>query len=198
MSDPATLAFYQREAPSYTASGAQRQARDLDAFCDRLAPGARILELGCGAGRDAAHMRHRGFAIDATDGVAAMVRKANERFALGARDMRFDALESVEEYDAIWAHASLLHCARGELAHVLASIHRALVPGGWHYANYKLGDGENRDALGRLYNFPSAQWLERKYRRAGFAIADISIYPGSGWDDITRNWIAMTVQKGEC
>ena len=77
MTDEATLAWYEREAPHYTASGTQGQSRHLDGFLDRLDDGAHILELGCGGGRDAAYIRDRGFSIDATDGTAAMVRKAN-------------------------------------------------------------------------------------------------------------------------
>ena len=40
MTDEATLAWYEREAPRYTASGTQGQSRHLDGFLDRLAPGA--------------------------------------------------------------------------------------------------------------------------------------------------------------
>lgn len=195
MSDPETLAFYQREAPSYTASSAQGPSGHLDAFLDRLAPGARILELGCGAGRDAAHMIGRGFVVDATDGVAAMVRKANERFAVNARQMRFDELEASHEYDAVWAHASLLHCARAELPDILKAISRALPAGGWHYANYKLGHDEGRDLLGRLHNFPNGQWLEDIYRGTCFTIVDRVAYEGKACDGTQRDWMALTVQK---
>ena len=36
MTDPETIAFYDREAPSYTMSLARGPARFLDAFLDRL------------------------------------------------------------------------------------------------------------------------------------------------------------------
>ena len=50
--DPATLAFYQAQAPRYTLSFGQAPSRHLDPFLDRLEPGVRVLELGCGGGRD--------------------------------------------------------------------------------------------------------------------------------------------------
>ena len=50
--DPATLAFYQGQAPHLTLSSAQAPSRHLDGFLDRLEPGGRVLELGCGGGRD--------------------------------------------------------------------------------------------------------------------------------------------------
>jgi SAM-dependent methyltransferase len=196
MSDPATIAFYQREAPNYTASGAQGQARHLDAFLDLLAPGAVILELGCGGGKDASHMRDRGFSVDPTDGTPSMVLKAQERFGLPARLMQFDELDAVEAYDAVWTHASLLHCPRADLPQVLAQIRRALRPGGWHYANYKLGNSESRDSFGRLYNFPERDWLYDRYGDVGgWAIVDAKSYIGGGFDKVQRNWIALTVRK---
>lgn len=199
MTDEATLAWYEREAPHYTVSGTQGQSRHLDGFLDRLAPGAHILELGCGGGRDAAYIRDRGFSIDATDGTTAMVRKAKERHNIAARQMRFDELTAMSEYDAVWAHASLLHLPRTALPPVLSAIHRALRPGGLHFANYKLCDhahpDEGRDLLGRWTNLPSPEWLEEVYREAGFTILASERYPGKGSDGTQRDWLALTLRK---
>lgn len=195
-SDAATLAFYQREAPRYTASSAQGPSRHLDAFLDRLEPGARILELGCGGGRDAARMVERGFRVDPTDGTPAMVRKAQERFGLPARVMRFDELCAENEYAGIWAHASLLHSPRRDLARILRRVCRALQPGGWHYANFKLGTGEGRDSLGRLYNFPAPEWLCASYAAVeGWDIVETTTYTADGFDEVARDWLALTLRR---
>ena len=193
--DPATIAYYQANAPHYTLSFGQAPSRHLDGFLDRLEPGARVLELGCGGGRDSARIRERGFDLDATDGTPAMVKKANERFDVGARVRRFDELDAIEAYDAVWAHACLLHVARTDLPAVLAAIHRALRPGGWHFANYKLGDGEGRDLLGRLTNLPEESWLEEVYRDSGFAIVAAERYRGEGADGVQRDWYALTLRR---
>ena len=193
--DPATYDFYQREAPFYSLDPAIGPSRHLDGFLDRLEPGARVLELGCGAGRDAARIRERGFDVDATDGIPAMVAKANERWGLDARLMRFDQLHAQGEYAAVWAHACLLHCPTAQLPDVLRRIWQALVPGGFHYASYKLGAGEGRDLLGRLHNFPTAAWLNETYRAAGFGIVDQSMFAGKGSDGTARDWLAITVQR---
>ncbi len=197
--DAETIAYYQAAAPRYTASMAQDRHRHLDPFLDRLAPGAQVLELGCGVGLDAAHIVRRGFALDATDGTEAMVRKANQRFAVGARVMRFDQLDAAEKYDAVWAHASLLHAPRGALPNIFAHIHVALKPGGLHFANYKLGDAqhrhEGRDSLGRWTNLPDATWLQEHYAAAGFAVLDGDRYTGNGSDGVVRDWLALTLRK---
>lgn len=139
-------------------------------------------------------MKARGFAIDATDGVPAMVAKANERWNLGARVMRFDELSAQARYDAVWAHACLLHCPSAQVPQVLAAIHRALRPGGWHFASYKLGAGEGRDLLGRLHNFPTPDWLLSLYRAAGFKVVEQKLYLAGSSDGTQRDWIDLTVR----
>ncbi len=194
-SDPETIAFYQARAPHYVLHSGETHSHRLDPFLDRLPPGARVLELGCGGGRDAARIAARGFIVDATDAVPAMVRKANERFAVGARVMAFHELDAEREYDAVWAHASLLHCPRPALPGVLAGIHSALVPGGWHFASFKLGEAEGRDGLGRFYNFPDGDWLESLYRASGWEIVAADRSAGGGFDNVARDWINLTVRK---
>ncbi|MHA6333259.1 class I SAM-dependent methyltransferase [Qipengyuania sp. CAU 1752] len=196
--DLATIRFYQQQAPHYTLSFGQGPSARLDPFLDRLEPGAKVLELGCGGGRDSARILERGFDLDATDGVAAMVAKANERFDVDARVMLFEQLDAENQYDAVWAHACLLHAAQADLPDILGSINRALKPGGWHFASYKMGDGEGRDLLGRLHNFPSPDWLQDTYLSAGFDVETTVSYPGKAADGTQRDWIALTVRKSSC
>ena len=122
-------------------------------------------------------------------------KKTRERFAIAARLMCFDELDARDVYDAVWAHACLIHVARADFRGVVAAIHRALRPGGWHFANFKLGDGEGRDPLGRLTNFPDEAWLEDAYRLAGFTIAETERYRGEGADGVVRDWYALTLQR---
>lgn len=193
--DPETIAFYQSRAPHWVFHSGEAHSHQLDAFLDRLPPGAAVLELGCGGGRDAARMRARGFAVDATDAVPALVARANQAFGIGARVMAFHELAAEAAYAGVWAHASLLHAPRAALPDVLARIRRALVPGGWFFSSYKLGDGEGRDLLGRLHNFPQAEWLLSAYRSAGFVIDSQVIYAGKASDGTMRDWIDLTVRN---
>ncbi len=194
--DPATLAFYQARAPHYVLKFGQSHSCQLDPFLDRLPPGGRVLELGCGGGQDAARIKARGFNVDATDATPAMIAKANERWNVAARVMAFDQLEAEAAYEGIWAHASLLHCPRTVLPDVLARIHRALAPGGWHFASYKLGEQEGRDQLGRFYNFPSADWIAAQYAAIpGWQIVETHTYQAGGFDNVTRDWIDLTLRK---
>lgn len=194
--DPETIAFYQARAPHYVLKFGQAHSYQLDPFLDRLPPGGRVLELGCGGGQDAAWIASRGFSVDATDATPAMVAKANQRWDVGARVMAFDELDAEAEFDGVWAHASLLHCPRAALPDVLARIHRALRPEGWHFASYKLGDAEGRDDLGRFYNFPNADWLHAQYAALpNWELAETHHYTAGGFDNVERDWIDLIMRK---
>lgn len=76
--DAATLAFYDAEAPVYAASGPGGASRHLAGFIARLSPGARVLELGCGGGRDTEAMLAADLEVDATDGSPALAEQARK------------------------------------------------------------------------------------------------------------------------
>jgi SAM-dependent methyltransferase len=194
--DAATLRFYADEAPVYAASGPGGASRRLNPFLDLLAPGARILELGCGGGRDSEAMLARGFDVDATDGVEEIARQAEKRIARRVRVMRFDELDSVAEYDAVWAHASLLHVPRPALPSVLFGVFRALKPGGLHFANFKAGRAEGRDRFGRYFNYLSAEDVHAAYRRsADWEILSIVESVGGGYEGGQHPWVGITARR---
>lgn len=194
--DAATLAFYAREAPDYVASGHGGTSRHLDGFLQRLRPGARILELGCGSGRDAAEMLRRGFDVVATDGVAEMAAQAQARLGVPVKVLRFDELAADRDFDAVWAHASLLHVPRAGLVPVLAAIYRALKPGGLHFACYKAEGRQARDRFDRLNNHLSLDQACAAYAAAApWRIVDTQSYNGGGYDGRQGPWIAIIAAR---
>ena len=195
--DAATLRFYSDEAPIYTASGPHGESRHLAEFLELLPPGSHILELGCGGGRDTEAMIRRGFVVDATDGTPEIARKAEVRIKQRVSVMRFDQLDKIETYDAVWAHASLLHVPRVGLRKVLRLIHRALRPGGLHFGSFKEGDVEGRDRFGRYFNFFDKPTLLSIYHAAApWEIVATEEYMGNGVMNAgPAPWIALIVRK---
>ena len=103
--DEETLKFYRGNAEAYAGREiTSRQAR-LTAFLALLPPGARILELGCGAGGDTAEMLARGFEVHATDGSPEMAAVASKRIGRTVETLLFHELDAVAAYDAVWANA---------------------------------------------------------------------------------------------
>lgn len=194
--DADTLRFYETQAPVYAASGPGGASRHLAGFLDLLPPGARILELGCGGGRDAEAMLARGFDVDATDGTEAMAAKAAARLGRPVRVLRFEALDAQGDYDAVWAAASLLHVPRQGLPDILAAIRRALRPGGLHFASYKSGGAEGRDGFGRYFNFLSREDLLAAYAASGaWELLALDEYMGGGYMNQPAPWVAASWRK---
>ncbi|MBS0475810.1 MAG: class I SAM-dependent methyltransferase [Proteobacteria bacterium] len=194
--DPRTLAFYAREASDYVARFVDGINCNLPDFLDRLVPGASILELGCGAGRDAAYMIERGFAVEPSDGVPAMAALAEARLGRAVRVLRFEELDADGVYDAVYASYSLLHVPRAGLDDVLARIWRALKPGGWHMATYKSGGSEGRDSLGRYFNYLSREQAQAFYAHTGaWDRLEFSEGIGGGYDNRPSSWVNVIARK---
>ena len=194
--DQETLRFYGKEAPVYAAAGPAGTSRHLLGFLELLKPGARILELGCGGGRDSAAMLAQGFDVDVTDAVPEIARKAEERIGRPVKPMRFDELHACEEYDAVWANASLLHVPREGLTGILSLIYDALKPGGYHFASYKGGGTEGRDRFGRYFNYLSREQVMAAYvAAAAWQIVSIIEYEGGGYEGGSGPWVAVTLKE---
>jgi SAM-dependent methyltransferase len=194
--DEKTLQFYSSHAQAYAEREiTSRQAR-LTAFLARLAPSAKILELGCGAGADTAAMLAKGFDVRPTDGSAEMAAVASQRLGRPVGTLLFHDLDEVEAYDGVWANACLLHVPREQLANVLGLIRRALKPEGMFYASYKTGDADGRDTLDRYYNYPSPDWLRATYARAGnWSSLEIESGEVRGFDDKQAAMLFVVAQK---
>ena len=84
------------DSPHYHALYAHRDAGEAAGFVDALierlepAPGAALLDLGCGAGRHAAHLASKGFQVTGLDLSAASVRAARRRQRPSLRFRRHD------------------------------------------------------------------------------------------------------------
>lgn len=195
MADDLTLNFYANHAATYVRDGDDQLNPHLHIFLDALAPGARILELGTGSGRDAALMLARGFAVDATDASPELAAEAGARLGRPVRLLRFDELDAAAAYDAVWACACLLHAPAAQLTDALRRIHAALRPGGLVTASFKAGTGEGRDRFGRYYNYPDRDTLLAHFRAAAdWSLLTLDEVAGSGYDREPTQWLWVTAR----
>jgi SAM-dependent methyltransferase len=194
--DDATLQFYRQNAEAYAQREITSRFARLNKFLALLPSGAAILELGCGAGADAAEMLARGFDVTPTDGSPELAEVASRRLGRAVGTLLFHDLDAVETYDGIWANACLLHVPRDQLAYVLSLIWRATKPGGAFYASYKTGEGDGRDTLNRYYNYPTEDWLRATYAQAA-DWQDLAIETGEvlGFDDAMAEMLFVLARK---
>jgi SAM-dependent methyltransferase len=148
-----TVDYYDRNADRFEADTADLDMGALhDRFLHHVRPGGRILDAGCGVGRDTLAFVERGFSVVAFDASAEMVRRARAR--LGGRaevlQMCFEDVAWRDTFDGIWACASLLHVPASTFPDVARRLAASLRPGSVCYMSFKYGEGE-RSAGGRLF-----------------------------------------------
>ena len=136
----ATLAYYERCAEEYVAQTRHADMRALhEAFLARVAPGGRILDLGCGSGRDSKAFLARGYEVVAVDGAPALCARAAAYLGQEVVCARFEDYEPDGTFDGIWACASLLHLTALEIVQVLRRLAPHLSREGCFYASFKYG-----------------------------------------------------------
>jgi SAM-dependent methyltransferase len=121
-------------------------------FMWELPPCAHILDAGCGPGRNAAAFLSHGYRVTAIDASPAMVQLAR-RSGIDARVMTFQQMTFDEEFDGIWASASVLHVPHAEIPGVLSRFARALKPQGILYVSLKEGQSEHIAEDGRFFSY---------------------------------------------
>ncbi len=119
-------------------------------------PPHRILDLGCGPGRDLVWFEAQGHEPVGLDGSARFVEMAREASGCEVLHQSFLALDlPPERFDGVFANASLFHVPSQELPRVLRQLLAALVPGGVLFASNPRGtdaEGWNGDRYGAFHS----------------------------------------------
>lgn len=108
-------------------------------FLRYLKPNSYLLDVGCGSGRDSLFFKNSGYFVDAFDYSLELVKIARQQTGIEVKHQSFLDLDQQDQYDGIWACASLLHCERSELPQVLLKIIKALKINGICYMSFKYG-----------------------------------------------------------
>jgi SAM-dependent methyltransferase len=108
----------------------QWKLAERQAFRERLAPGARLLEIGAGTGQDSSYFQREGFGVVAADLSPGMVERCRAK-GIEAHVMDFLHLDfPAGSFDAVFAMNCLLHVPNHDLPAVLAVVRSILRPDG--------------------------------------------------------------------
>lgn len=120
-------------------------------FLEVVKAGGRVLDAGCGSGRDSLYFVNKGYKVTAMDASEAMVDMASKLIDQKVLKLRFQDICFNYEFDGIWACASLLHVNRKEIDEVFLRLSKSLSKDGILYASFKYGDAEV-EREGRYFN----------------------------------------------
>ncbi|WP_335950005.1 class I SAM-dependent methyltransferase [Acinetobacter bereziniae] len=138
-----TIDYYNQNADKFVASTFYVEMEEIyQPFVRYLPDGGNILDLGCGSGRDSLAFNKLGYQVEAIDYSEVLVTKMRKLTGINIRQQNFYELSELNQYDGIWACASLLHCERKRLPEVLKKILKALKVNGICYMSFKYGTGD--------------------------------------------------------
>ena len=191
-----TIDYYNHNAQSFI-EGTQKVDMHLaqEKFLSLLVPGSRILDFGCGSGRDTKYFLERGFAVEATDGSAEICRLASDFTGIPVRQMLFQELSALDQYEGIWACSSILHLPKAGLVDVLQRMSVALKDRGVIYTSFKYSDFEG-ERNGRYFTDFTEKAFEKFLKEIPeLAIEDYwitgDVRPGRG----AEKWLNLILRK---
>jgi SAM-dependent methyltransferase len=161
----------------------------LEPFARRLAPRCRILDIGCGSGRDLLWLKGKGFQVtgfERSPGLAGIARKMTECTVIEGDFELYDF--SGLSADTILASGSLVHLPHHRLSQVIQNILKAIEntqdsgkrppesdqPQAHLYISLKEGTGNRTDKKGRVFYLWQAEELSVLFGKLGFSVLDFS------------------------
>jgi SAM-dependent methyltransferase len=193
-----TIAEYQATADSF-----REGTWDHDVSQNRSAlvaamprnPG-RILDFGCGPGRDMAAFQAEGHEVVGLDATPAFVKMAQDFGEVWQQN--FLNLDLPAEYfDGVFANASLLHVPQAEMLRVLQDLCQTLVPGGALAMSLARGAGEGfvDRLIGQRYtSYWEYEAIAPLLEQAGFTI-DHHYYRPPGLPQAMQSWVAIVAKR---
>ncbi len=191
-----TIDYYNRNATGFWEGTRDHDVtQNIEAFLAAMPAGRRrVLDLGCGPGRDLKVFSERGHDAIGLDGSRELAAMAREYSGCPVWERDFLALGlEPESFDGIFANASLFHVPRGALGRVLAELHCALRVSGVLFSSNPRGDSEaiQADRYGNYLEFDAYRgWLEA----AGFEVLH-HYYRPTGLPRDLQPWLAVVSRK---
>lgn len=168
----ATLDHYEEGAESFWQGTRHHDvSQNIDALLKELdGPGPhRILDFGCGPGRDLCSFLERGHDPVGLDGALAFAEMARSHAGVEVYHQNFLALElPPQRFDGVFANASLFHVPSSELPRVLEELWACLRPGGVLFASNPRGDNQEGCFGGRYNVYHDLEQWRRYTLAAGF------------------------------
>lgn len=163
------------------------QEKMLDRTLDFMPSNPRIIDLGCGDGRDTEHLRKKGadvVGIDLSNAMIDLARKKYPECAFLHSDMR-DTVFPDDTFQGAWASTSISNVPKSELSSVEKEIYRILETDSTFCFSFKVGEKEGfEESIVEGYETYQSYYTldELKEKMNLFDVIDSREYPGQIFD----------------
>lgn len=192
-----TIKVYEKMGSDYLDSIEKIPSTDLYKFIKIIKPGGLVLDVGCAGGRDTETLIQQGFQVIGVDLVEKFLERARKRVPeatfVNQNLLELDYKDNT--FDAIWAHAVLMHLKKADFNQIMKKFYRFLKPGGKIHIRVKKGEGEHwvTDKLSpeqkRFFSFFQNDEMEEIMKKAGFNIILSDTVQDEVRDDLYWVWI---------
>ena len=184
--------------------------KEIEKLCSTVPMGGRILDAGCGNGRDTILFAKKGFRVIGVDFSDGQLHYAYQRENTGQISfLKQDILQldfPTNSFDGIWCCAVLPHFNKIEVLHILQSFNKVLVDSGCAIVTFKKGVGESyvtETEFGNIKRFTSymnEDEIETIAKMSGFIIKEMYTY--NEQERFTKNnrnldFIVSVLQKSD-
>ena len=136
-----TLDYYNQKASEFYNNTVKVNFSKIQQdFCKYIATGGKILDLGCGSGRDSKAFLDAGYDVTAIDGSSELCKIASQFIGKDVECTTFQDYQTDTIFDGIWACATLLHLNKEDIVKVMNKLSKNLKQDGCFYASFKYGD----------------------------------------------------------
>ena len=154
-----------------------------------------ILDFGCGPGRDLKELSARGCKSIGLDGCLKFCQMAREFSGSKVLHQNFVELNlPTNEFDGVFANASLFHIHRSLLLDVLETFHQSLKTEGVVFCSNPRGPNIEQINGLRYGNYMDAEGWTSFFHRSGFTLCE-EYYRPSGLPRHEQPWLAMVWRK---
>jgi SAM-dependent methyltransferase len=190
-----TIEYYQKYGKEFFESTIDVNMTELhERFVKYLQPHSKILDAGCGSGRDSKAFLEMGFEVEAFDASSILVGKATAITDLDVKLATFNTFNTEHLFEGIWACASLLHVPNNELPNTIQHLAKFLLPNGYWYMSFKYGDSE-REVNGRRFTDLNENSLRQLIEPLNlFSIEDMWVSKDKRINK-PENWLNVILKK---
>ncbi len=198
-----TAETYNKIASSYSTGHFAHFWIDEFDFYKSIIIGKKVVDLGCGTGRDASVFLENGFDYTGIDASEGMLKVASERVSKG-KFQKMDFSKTIfqdGEFDGFWAAACFLHIPKSDIAGVLQEAKRITKDGGVGFISVKEKNGtdegmveENKyGGISRYFSFYTQDEFKNLLEQNGFSVVKMSTH--SEDDGQKPNWLCYFVKS---
>jgi SAM-dependent methyltransferase len=205
--DHKTHNYYEKNADKLVPRYESADMSDLNRYRNHFPSNGKLLDIGCGSGRDAAYFFSKGYDVIAIDASTTMIKHAIQkhpelRNRIKSSQFPFPNINIFKEkFDIIICVAVMMHIQDHNLFECIYQLRKLLKPNGLvliSISNHRKNlDDDQRDNKGRLFIERQPEEYQLMFERFGFTLNNKeSNQDGLGRNDI--KWTSLLFQyQGE-